>query len=354
MTIVIFGLTISSAWGNGHATLWRGLCRALHRRGHVVRFFEKDVPYYAAQRDLPQPEGCALTLYGEWADIAAHAERAVRTADAVVVTSYCPDGRAASALALESDVSVKVFYDLDTPVTLAQLDRGEAVPYLPEQGLAGFDLVLSFTGGLALDRLRDTLGARRVAPLYGSVDPDRHHPVPVDPAHRSDLSYLGTYAADRQEVLEQLFIAPARRRADLRFALAGSMYPDDFPWTENIFYVRHMPPGDHPVFFCSSGLTLNVTRKPMAAMGYCPSGRLFEAAACGTPILSDRWDGIEEFFEPGREILIADRTSDALDALALTPGERAGIAARGRERTLSCHTADIRAGELEMLLEGVA
>jgi spore maturation protein CgeB len=352
MTIVIFGLTISSAWGNGHATLWRGLCRALHRRGHRVRFFEKDVPYYAGHRDLPRPDFCELSLYGDWPEVAAEAGRAVSHADAVVVTSYCPDGRAASGLALASNAAMKVFYDLDTPVTLAQLARGESVPYLPEDGLAGFDLVLSFTGGQALDRLRDTLGARRVAPLYGSVDPDRHHPVPPDTAHRSDLSYLGTYAADRQGVLEELFIAPARRRADLRFAIAGSMYPADFPWTDNIFYVRHMPPGDHPAFFCSSGLTLNVTRKPMADMGYCPSGRLFEAAACGTPILSDRWPGIEEFFEPGRDILIADRTSDALDALDLSPGERGRIAASARERTLSCHTADIRASELETLLEG--
>jgi len=354
MTIVIFGLTISSAWGNGHATLWRGLCRALHRRGHHVRFFEKDVPYYAGHRDLPQPEGCALTLYPEWSAVAADAARAADQADAVVVTSYCPDGRDASALSLASKAAVKVFYDLDTPVTLAQLARGESVPYLPEEGLGGFDLVLSFTGGRALDCLRDTLGARRVAPLYGSVDPDRHHPVPADTAHRSDLSYLGTYAADRQQVLESLFIAPARARGDLRFALAGSMYPDDFPWTRNIFYVRHMPPGDHPAFFCSSGLTLNVTRKPMAEMGYCPSGRLFEAAACGTPILSDRWPGIEEFFEPGRDILIADDTRDALDALDLSPGERGRIAASARERTLSCHTAAIRASELETLLEGGA
>jgi len=354
MTIVIFGLTISSAWGNGHATLWRGLCRALHQRGHQVRFFEKDVPYYAGHRDLPEPDGCTLMLYEDWGAVAGDAARAVHDADAAVVTSYCPDGREASALTLASNAAVKVFYDLDTPVTLAEVARGAPVPYLPEDGLAGFDLVLSFTGGQALERLRDTLGARRVAPLYGSVDPERHHPVPVAAAQRSDLSYLGTYAADRQRVLEALFIEPARRRGDLRFALAGSMYPDDFPWTRNIFYVRHMPPGDHPAFFCSSSLTLNVTRKAMADMGYCPSGRLFEAAACGTPILSDRWPGIEEFFEPGRDILIADSTSDALDALDLSPGERERIAASARERTLSCHTAAIRASEFETLLEGVA
>jgi spore maturation protein CgeB len=184
------------------------------------------------------------------------------------------------------------------------------------------------------------------------VDPDRHYPVEASPERRSDLSYLGTYAADRQPALEALFVTPARLRSDLTFTLAGSMYPDDFPWTSNMFYVQHMPPGEHPSFFCSSGLTLNVTRRAMADMGYCPSGRLFEAAACGTAILSDWWPGMEEFFEPGRDILIARESADALDALALPAEERRRIARSARERTLDCHTAAIRAAELETMLCG--
>src|SRR5574338_280154 len=220
MRIAIFGLTISSAWGNGHATLWRGLCRALKRRGHEVDFFERDVPYYASHRDLPSPDGCRLHLYDDWARVSAEARRAVDRADVGMVTSYCPDGRAASTLVLDSRAATKVFYDLDTPVTLDRLTAGQSVEYLPEGGLDAFDLVLSYTGGRSMDALRDRLGARAVAPFYGSVDPERHFPVPPDPVRRAHLSYLGTYAADRQPALEALFIDPARRRRDLRFTLA--------------------------------------------------------------------------------------------------------------------------------------
>jgi len=351
MRIAIFGLSISSAWGNGHATLWRGLCRALGALGHEVVFFERDVPYYASHRDAPEPEGCELILYEDWSAAAARAASILRSADVGMVTSYCPDGVDAARLVLDSAVPLAVFYDLDTPVTLERLERGQPVPYVPDAGLADFDLVLSYAGGRALDDLRRLLGARAVAPLYGSVDPDRHRPVPPDASRRSDLSYLGTYAADRQQSLERLFLAPARRRPDRRFALAGSQYPDDFPWNPNIFYFRHMPPPDHPAFYCSSGLTLNITRAPMALRGYCPPGRLFEAAACGTAIVSDWWEGLERFFEPGREILIADSTESALEALDLPAGERGRIADAARERTLDCHTAQIRARELVALLE---
>jgi spore maturation protein CgeB len=255
---------------------------------------------------------------------------------------------------LQSSVSLKVFYDLDTPVTLARLRDGETVPYLPEAGLGDFDLVLSYTGGRALDELTATLGARAVAPLYGSVDPDVHRPVPADPRLACDLSYLGTYAADRQAALDRLFLQAARQRPARRFTLAGSMYPGDFAWAPNIFYLSHLPPGDHPSFYCSSGWTLNVTRGPMAAMGYCPSGRLFEAAACGAAILSDWWEGLDAFFAPGEEILIAHDTADAVAALDMTDAGRQAMARRARERTLDCHTAAIRASELEETLASFA
>jgi spore maturation protein CgeB len=350
MKIVIFGLTISSAWGNGHATLWRGLCRALGERGHVVVFFERDVPYYAAHRDLTDPAGCELRLYPDWDAVRAAAETSVRDADVAMVTSYCQDGRQASELVLASRAGLRVFYDLDTPVTLSRLRSGEEVPYLPARGLGDFDLVLSYTGGRALSDLQAQLGARRVAPLYGSVDPDAHRRVETDRSLRADLSYLGTYAADRQQRLERLFIEPARRRPDRKFVIGGSQYPDDFPWTTNIYYVSHMPPPAHPAFYCSSALTLNVTRGAMADMGYCPSGRLFEAAACGTPVVSDAWEGLEEFFEPGDEILIARDTQEVLDAIELPRERLAQIAAAARERALTQHTAACRARELESIL----
>jgi spore maturation protein CgeB len=352
MKLVVFGLTISSAWGNGHATLWRGLCRALGDAGHSVVFFERDVPYYAEHRDCPAPAGCDLELYASWADVVPAAARELSDADVAMVTSYCPDGPAASRLVLESRAALKTFYDLDTPVTLARLQRGDPVPYLPEGGLGGFDLVLSYTGGYALQRLRFVLGARAVAPLYGSVDPHAHYPVRPDQALRSDLSYLGTYAADRQAALQRLFIDAAVRSPERRFVLAGSQYPPDFPWQPNVFYLTHMPPGDHPAFYSSSRLTLNITRQPMAEMGYCPSGRVFEAAACGAPILSDWWEGLDEFFEPGREILIASTTEDTLEAMDMPQEQLAAIARAARERTLASHTAAVRARDLERILDG--
>jgi spore maturation protein CgeB len=355
MNLVVFGLAVSSSWGNGHAALWRGLIGALARAGHRVTFFERDAPWYAEHRDLDAlPDGARLVLYKEWPSVLPGARGALEDADAAIVTSYCPDGREAAALVLDSAVAAHCFYDLDTPVTLARLEAGEDVEYLPRDGLGGFDLVLSYTGGEALDVLRRRLGARRVAPLHGSVDPAVHRPAAPAPHDRADLSYLGTFAADRQAALERLFIVPARRRPRRRFLIGGAQYPADFPWTANIFFVRHLPPAEHPAFYASSRLTLNVTRAAMARMGYCPSGRLFEAAACGVPILSDAWTGLDSFFEPGRDILIARTTEDALAALDLPDAILAAIARNARERVLTEHTAERRAAELIAALEGAA
>jgi spore maturation protein CgeB len=352
MRIVIFGLTVSSTWGNGHGALWRGLIRALIEDDHSVTFFERDTSYYAQHRDLTAlPEGGQLVLYPEWEKVIATARLALADADAAVVTSYCPDGIAATTLVLDSRVPVRCFYDLDTPVTLARLAAGEPLGYIGPDGLAGFDLVFSYTGGEALTALRTKLGARRSVPLYGSVDPSLHEPAPPDPHYSASLSYLGTYADDRQPALERLFVEPARRLPQQRFVIGGAQYPASFPWTQNIWFVRHVPPAKHPAFYCSSHLTLNVTRAAMARMGWCPSGRLFEAAACGTPILSDAWEGLEAFFEPGSEILVAATTEDAVAALSLGRTERAAIARRARERTLDEHTAKRRAREMVAALE---
>ena len=350
MKLVIFGLTVSSSWGNGHATLWRGLIRALARRGHRVVFFERDVPYYAAHRDLPHLPDGELVLYPDWDAVRPLARRHLADADVGMVTSYCSDGPAASDLVLSSAAAVRTFYDLDAPVTLDELRQGRPVAYLPPGGLGDFDLVLSYTGGAALDELKARLWARRVAPLYGSVDPDVHRPTPPAEAYRADLSYLGTYAADRQPALDRFFLEPARRLSEQRFVIGGAQYPPDFPWVANLYFVRHLPPGEHPAFYSSSRLTLNVTRRAMAEMGYCPSGRLFEAAACGTPVLSDVWEGLDAFFEPGTEILTATTTEDAIAALQLPAAELAKVGRNARERALAEHTAGHRAAELEAAL----
>jgi spore maturation protein CgeB len=350
MKLVIFGLTVSSSWGNGHATLWRGLCNALAKHGHDVTFFERDVPYYATHRDLVWPATYKLVLYPNWADANSLVKCAVREADVAIVTSYCPDAIEASDLILES-AAVKVFYDLDTAVTLDKLRNDGAVAYVPSYGLGGFDLVLSYVGGHALDDLQRLLGAKRVAPLYGSVDPAVHKPVAPSEHYGSDFSYLGTYAADRQLSLEKLFLESAHRLPRSRFMLGGAQYPADFPWNENVWFVRHVPPSEHPAFYCSSRATLNVTRAPMAGIGHCPSGRLFEAAACETPVISDSWEGLEQFFEPGKELLVASSSSDVVDALSLAPDELRRVGKAARERVLNAHTADHRSRELVDLLE---
>jgi spore maturation protein CgeB len=352
MKLVVFGLAISSSWGNGHATLWRGLCRALAARGHWVTFFEKDLPYYAAHRDMDKLEGGRLVFYSDWKSLESMAREEVKSADAAMITSYCPVAQQVAPM-IREHARCGLFYDLDTPVTLSRLHAGQEVPYVPTDGLSGFDLVFSYTGGEALRMLQEELGAVRVAPLYGSVDPDVHRPRQSKDGYRSDLSYLGTYSDDRQLALEELFIEPARRKPDRRFVMGGAQYPDEFPWRPNIHFVRHLAPPEHAAFFCSSRLTLNVTRSPMRRLGFCPSGRLFEAAACGTPVISDAWEGLEQFFAAGDEILVATQTQDVICALELGDQEIHRMARNARERVLVEHTAARRAEELENALEGI-
>lgn len=350
MEIVIFGLTISSSWGNGHATLWRGLCRALAAASHHVTFFERDAPYYRSTRDLHTLTAGTLDIYESWEEVQRRAERAVADADAVIVTSYCPDGVAATELAWRAARPLSIFYDMDTPVSLDLLERGERPPYISDEGLERFDLVLSFTGGPALELLSSRLGARHVAPLHGHVDERIHHPVPATDAFRCELSYLGTFSPDRHARVQELLFEPARCLTERRFLLAGAQYPKAEQLPSNLAHLQHLAPADHPALFCSSRATLNVTRDVMRRLGHCPSGRLFEAAACGAVLLSDWFDGLDAFFEPGREIEVVETRQDVLRLLSLSDAELRARGARARERVLAEHTAARRARELERLL----
>ncbi|HEY7388292.1 MAG TPA: glycosyltransferase [Bryobacteraceae bacterium] len=351
MKLVVFGLAVSSSWGNGHATSWRGLIRALASLGHHVIFFERDQPFYAAHRDLWELPDAELILYPNWQDVRDTARRRLAEADVAMVTSFCPDAIPATEEVLDSAARIRCFYDFDTGTTLEALRVGRPVAYIPERGLGDFDLVLSCTGGAALQQLKTQLGARHVAPLYASVDPEIHHPAQPEARFRSALSFLGSYSAGRQETMDVLFLEPARRRPDWRFVIGGPQYPSDFPRLENIAFIPHVPSAEHPAFYCSAKLTLNATRKAVAELGYCPSARLFEAAACGAPIVSDEWEGLDYFFEPGEEILVARTTGHVMDALEMGGEELARMGRAARERALAAHTARHRAAELENILE---
>lgn len=360
MRLAIFGLTISSSWGNGHATLWRGLCKALAKLGHECVFFERDMPYYASARDWPSLpaafRNCELLLYGDWPSIRSRVRLELQSCDAAIVTSYCFDALSAieeilDAKGSRADGPRAIFYDLDTPITLDHLRAGKQLSYIPTNGLRDFDLVLSYTGGAALEQLRSDLGARHVEALYGHVDPEVHHPVAPAKRYRAALSWLGTYSADRQVALEELFVAPARLRSSEKFLIGGAQYPDQFPWSRNVYFLHHVPPSEHAAFFSSSRLTLNVTREAMARMGWCPSGRLFEAAACGATVLSDQWCGLDSFYTPGEQILTVRSRTDTLAALDLSDAQLQAIGRRARARTLDEHTSKHRASQLIACLE---
>ena len=347
MNIVILGLSITSSWGNGHATTYRGLVRQLALRGHEVLFLERDLPWYADNRDMPHPPGARTELYDSVAALKDHFTAEVRDADSVIVGSYVPEGIAVGEWVTSHASGVTAFYDIDTPVTLAKLSNGGA-DYVSRALIPEYDVYLSFTGGPTLDRLEREFGARMARALYCSVDPVQYSPEEADPSW--DLGYLGTYSDDRQPSLTQLMLEPARGLRDQRFVVAGPQYPETIAWPRNVERITHLPPRDHRSFYNAQRYTLNITRKDMIRAGWSPSVRLFEAAACATPIISDSWDGLESFFEPGRDILIARSARDTEEYLHDVPEEeRKAIGARARERVLARHTAAHRAGELESI-----
>ena len=352
MKLVVFGLSISSSWGNGHATTYRALLRAFAARGHDVVFYEWDAPWYSgAHRDLPSPPYCRLELYDSWDRVAARAIAAAREADATIVGSYVNEGpRVIDALAA-AGVDPLFFYDIDTPVTVAALRSGGA-EYLRTDQVPLFTRYLSFTGGPFLrDVVEGELGAREAAPLYCSVDGERYHPASPDPGLVCDLAYMGTYAADRQPVVERFLLDVARRLPRQRFIVAGPQYPEDVDWPRNVRHLPHLPPSRHPRFYSSAAWQLNATRADMVAAGWSPSVRLFEAAACGAAMISDRWEGLDHFFTPGKEILLPETTEEVADVVRAThPDDRRAIGEAARARILAEHTAGHRAEELEQLL----
>ena len=345
MRIVFLGLSITSSWGNGHATNYRALVRGLAARGHDVLFLERDVPWYAARRDLPEPPWGTTALYSSLDDLRNRFAEAVGASDLVVVGSYVPEGVAVAEWTLDVAGGAVAFWDIDTPVTVAKLERDDE-EYLSRALVPRFDLYLSFTGGPLLERIGEEFGARNAQAFYCMADPDSYRPLDDD--ERWLLGYLGTYSDDRQPSLETLLLEPARQLSDDRFAVAGAQYPPELAWPPNVDRIEHLAPGDHTAFYARQRFTLNVTRAAMVASGWSPSVRLFEAAACGVPVISDLWEGLDSFFRPGSEILTAESTEAVVELVCALPVEEArAIGAAARERVLAEHTPARRAEELE-------
>lgn len=349
LDIAILGLSITSSWGNGHATTYRGLIHSLAARGHRVTFLERDVPWYADNRDLANPPGCQTELYESLDELRGSYFDTVRDADVVVVGSYVPEGIAVGKWVQETAENLTAFYDIDTPITLARLAKDDC-EYLTPELVAQYDLYLSFSGGKSLQRLAREFHSPLACPLYCSVDPAHYHPLDLET--RYDLGYLGTYSTDRQPPLERLLIKPARQFPEGRFVVAGPQYPETIVWPTNVERIDHLPPAEHREFYNAQRYTLNITRAEMIRAGHSPSVRLFEAAACGTPIISDWWPGLDELFEPDREILIGKSSADVLRWLQeLSPSEAAVIGRAARDRVLAEHTADRRAEQFEQFVK---
>jgi spore maturation protein CgeB len=343
LRLVVLGLSLSSSWGNGHATTYRALLKGLAARGHDILFLERNAPWYADNRDLTRPGYCRLAFYDSLAELRRFASE-VAEADAVIVGSYVPQGKAVIGWLLDTARGVRAFYDIDTPVTLAALAAGRC-DYLSADQVREFELYLSFTGGPLLRHLVSHYRAQAAVALYCSVDIENYRPQRQ--GKRWDIGYLGTYSRDRQPALERLLLEPARRQPALRCVIAGAQYPANLRLPSNVVHVPHLPPDQHPRFYSSLRWALNITRAEMVRTGFSPSVRLFEAAACATPLLSDRWPGLSELLAPGREIMLADGTEETLAAMALPERERRRIGQAGRRRILHEHTAQHRAAELE-------
>ncbi len=352
MKIVFYGLTITSSWGNGHATTYRALIQALAAQGHVIDFVEKDVDWYRNNRDLPEPPFCQVHFYKDWNEHGRALINLSSDADAVVIGSYFPDAKRATLELLSAGFGPLLFYDIDTPITLAQLRSGTDPDYLNRQMLPHYAAYLSFTGGPALQQLEHDFGVQRAVPFYCSVNPDTYRPIPAREQYRCALSYLGTYAADRQPKLMQLLNGTAALLPNAGFLVAGPQYPQEVQWQPNVRRMIHVHPPDHPAFYSSSRFTLNLTRHDMVVAGFSPSVRLFEASACGAAILSDDWSGLQEFLTPGSEILLPADEYEVADILTnLGEQERMMLGCRARERILAHHTATHRAQQFEQVVE---
>jgi spore maturation protein CgeB len=345
--IAWFGSSLVSAYWNGAATYYRGLVRALHARGHRVTFLEPDAYDRQRHRDLDDPPWCEVVVFApeRWEEAL---ERA-RGADVVVKASGVGVvDEELEAGVLELDAPTTVFWDVDAPATLARLEADEADPL--RRRVPRYDLVLTYGGGEPVVGRYRALGARACVPVYNALDPGTHHPVAPEPRFRADLAFLGNRLPDREARVEAFFLHAAELAPGRRFLLGGSGW-EDRALPANVRSLGHVPTRDHNALNVTPLAVLNVTRERMAENGWSPATRVFEAAGAGACLVTDAWEGIEAFLEPGVEVLVArDGAEVAAHLESLGPARARAIGQAARRRVLAEHTYARRAAQVEPLL----
>ena len=354
MNIAFFGSSLVSAYWNGAATYYRGLVRALHGRGHRVTFYEPDAYDRQKNRDMPDPPWAKVVVYpGQGEDGVRRCLDAARDADVIVKASGVGvfDELLEEAVpSLKREGNTVVFWDVDAPATLDRMASNPSDPFrrlVPE-----YDLILTYGGGDPVVRAYRKFGARECVPIYNALDPSTHHPVPRNPRFAGDLGFLGNRLPDREARVEEFFLKAAAQLPGRRFLLGGSGWQDK-PMPGNVNYVGHVYTRDHNAFNCSPLAVLNVNRESMARYGFSPATRVFEAAGAGACLITDNFVGVETFFEPGREILVAKNGEEVAEHVkSLTPRSASEIGRAALDHVLAEHTYDNRAAEVEAVLEG--
>lgn len=353
LRIAFFGSSLVSCYWNGAATYYRGIIRALHERGHKVTFFEPDAFGRQQNRDIDDPDWAQVVVYsGEDEAEAARALEQARGVDLVVKASgvgVFDEFLEREVLSLQSATTRVAFWDVDAPATLERMLGDTHDPLRAH--VPRYDLVLTYGGGQRVIDAYHDLGARECVPIYNALDPDTHHPVPADPRFDADLAFLGNRLPDREARVHRFFFDAARQAPEFAFLFGGSGW-DDVALPENVRYLGHVSTRDHNAFNCSARMVLNINRDSMARFGFSPPTRVFEAAGAGACLVTDAWEGIEMFLEPGREVLVADGPEQIVELLrSIDPAQARQIGERARARLLREHTYAHRAAQLEDLLE---
>ena len=354
LSIAFFGSSLVSAYWNGAATYYRGILQALAARGHRITFYEPDAFDRQAHRDIPDPSWARVVVYPvDGTDGVLRALDEARRCDLIVKASGVGVFDAlleARVPAVKRPGALAVFWDVDAPATL---DRVAADPEDPfRQLIPAYDMILTYGGGPPVVSAYQRFGARGCVPIYNGLDPATHYPVAPEPRFACDLGLIANRLPDRERRIEEFFLAVAADLPQQRFVLGGNGWSDK-PLPPNIAYLGHVYTRDHNAFNASARAVLNVSRDSMAAYGYSPATRVFEAAGAGACIITDAWEGISQFFEPGREILVAPNGPAVAEILArLTPRDARRIGEAARARALAEHTYERRVDLLEVALEG--